>query len=160
MSRWLSWLSELQPEMFCEVSPALAAKKELTNGGWATISTARGEIECRVLVSERIPDLRIKGKIHHQIGLPYHWAGKGLVTGDVANELIGFVADPNVSIQESKALTGDIKAGRRSKKRRVVTTDSFVQEDDPDRDRDLPPAQEQADKHGTIAGESQSGEQT
>ena len=24
MSRWLSWLSELQPEMFCEVSPELA----------------------------------------------------------------------------------------------------------------------------------------
>ena len=26
MSRWLSWLSELQPEMFCEVSPELAAE--------------------------------------------------------------------------------------------------------------------------------------
>ena len=27
MSRWLSWLSELQPEMFCEVSPELAAER-------------------------------------------------------------------------------------------------------------------------------------
>ena len=26
MSRWLSWLSELQPEAFCEVSPELAAR--------------------------------------------------------------------------------------------------------------------------------------
>ncbi|MCU1263564.1 MAG: formate dehydrogenase, subunit alpha, partial [Bryobacterales bacterium] len=45
MSRWLSWLAELQPEMFCEVSPELAAAKGLTNGGWATVTTARAEIE-------------------------------------------------------------------------------------------------------------------
>src|SRR6185369_17909298 len=51
MSRWLEWLSELQPEMFCEVSPELAAERKLVNGGWATIRTARGEIEARVLVT-------------------------------------------------------------------------------------------------------------
>ena len=52
MSSWLSWLAELQPEMFCEVSPELAREKGLENGGWATVRTARGEIECRVLVTE------------------------------------------------------------------------------------------------------------
>jgi formate dehydrogenase major subunit len=114
MSRWLSWLSELQPEMFCEVSPALARERGLKNGGWATISTARGEIEARVLVTERVPSLRVKGRTVHQIGLPYHWGGRGLVRGDPANDLISFVADPNVSIQESKALTGDIRSGRRN----------------------------------------------
>ena len=51
MSRWLTWLSELQPEMFCEVSPELARQKGLVNGGWATISTARADIESRVLVT-------------------------------------------------------------------------------------------------------------
>ena len=45
----------------------------------------------------------------------------GLVRGDPANELIAFVADPNVSIQESKALTGNIRAGRRSFGRRSAT---------------------------------------
>jgi formate dehydrogenase major subunit len=113
MSRWLSWLSELQPEMFCEVSPELAAERGLENGGWATIRTLRTEIEARVLVTERMPPLRLKRRIIHQVGLPYHWGSKGLVRGDVANELIGFVGDPNVSIQESKALTCDIQAGRR-----------------------------------------------
>ncbi|MGH2730143.1 MAG: molybdopterin-dependent oxidoreductase, partial [Actinomycetota bacterium] len=122
MSRWLSWLAELQPEMFCEVSPSLAELKGLTNGGWATITTARGEIECRVLVTERIPPLLVKGRTVHQIGLPYHWGSKGLARGDAANELISFVADPNVSIQESKALTGNIEAGRRGEDRRVVTS--------------------------------------
>ncbi|HCP61376.1 MAG TPA: formate dehydrogenase, partial [Actinobacteria bacterium] len=121
MSRWLSWLSELQPEMFCEVSPKLAEERGLTNGGWATITTARGEIECRVLVTQRIPDLKIKRRTIHQIGLPYHWGGSGLSRGDAVNELISFVADPNVHIQESKALTGNIEAGRRSRRRRVVT---------------------------------------
>jgi formate dehydrogenase major subunit len=115
MSRWLSWLSELQPEMFCEISPELAAEKGLTNGGWATISTARATIECRVLVTPRIPPLRLRRRTVHQIGLPYHWGSKGLSKGDAANELISFVADPNVYIQESKALTGNIEPGRRTR---------------------------------------------
>jgi formate dehydrogenase major subunit len=122
MTRWLSWLSELQPEMFCEISPELAAERGLTNGGWATITTARGEIETRVLVSRRIPPLKIKGRTIHQIGLPYHWGSKGLSKGDAVNELISFVADPNTSIQESKALTGNIEAGRLSKMRRAATS--------------------------------------
>jgi formate dehydrogenase major subunit len=125
MSRWVSWLSELMPELFCEVSPELAAERGLTNGQWATITTARGEIECRVLVTHRIPPLQVgkrRKRTIHQIGLPYHWAYLGLVTGDNVNELIGFVADPNVSIQSSKALTADIRPGRRSRKRRVVTS--------------------------------------
>ena len=113
MSRWLSWLSELQPEMFCEVSPELAAERGLDNGGWATITTERATIECRVLVTHRVRPIRMRTRVIHQIGLPYHWGSKGLVTGDAANELISFVADPNVSIQESKALTADIRAGRR-----------------------------------------------
>jgi formate dehydrogenase major subunit len=126
MSRWLSWLSELQPEMFCEVSPALARERGLTNGGWATILTARAEIEARVLVTERIPDLKIKKRVVHQIGLPYHWGSRGLARGDTANELIAFVADPNVHIQESKCLTGTIEPGRRSRGRRVVTSGDLV----------------------------------
>ena len=115
MSRWLSWLSELQPEMFVEVSPGLARERGLKNGGWATVSTARAEIEARVLVTERLPDLKIRGRTFHQIGVPYHWGSIGLSKGDAANELIGFVGDPNVSIQESKALTGNIRAGRRGR---------------------------------------------
>jgi formate dehydrogenase major subunit len=126
MSRWLSWLAELQPEMFCEVSPELAEERGLENGGWATVTTARAEIETRVLVTARIRPLRVRGRTVHQIGLPYHWGGKGRVVGDAANELIGFVADPNVSIQESKALSGNIEPGRTGRGRRVVTSGVLV----------------------------------
>jgi formate dehydrogenase major subunit len=159
MSRWLPWLSELQPEMFCEVSPQLADERGLVNGGWATIRTARGEIEARVLVTRRVRPLKLNGRVVQQIGLPYHWAGKGIVTGDPANELIGFVADPNVSIQESKVFTAIIEPGRRSRKRRVVTSGPLTQQLDPMFAlRDLPPARGKPESaHGFKAEESKEG---
>jgi len=165
MSRWLSWLSELQPEMFCEVSPELAREKGLTNGGWATISTARAEIEARVLVTERIPPIRLKRRVIHQIGLPYHWGSKGRVRGDAANELIGFVGDPNVSIQESKALTGNIEAGRRSRGRRVVTSGPLVPRIPGPEERDLPVVRDKLrDKpvghHGIAESKAQQSEES
>jgi formate dehydrogenase major subunit len=114
MSRTLSRLSELQPELFCEVSPQLAAERGLENGGWATIISARAAIEARVLVTRRLRPLRLAdGAVVHQVGLPYHWGSEGLVTGDVVNDLLPFALDPNVLIQESKVATCDVRAGRR-----------------------------------------------
>jgi formate dehydrogenase major subunit len=113
MSRWLPYLSELQPEFFCEVSPQLAAERGLTHGGWATIVSARTAIEARVLVTERMAPLTVGGQVVHQVGLPYHWGRNGYVTGDAANDLLGVVMDPNVHIQESKVATCDIRPGRR-----------------------------------------------
>jgi formate dehydrogenase major subunit len=113
MSRFQGYLSELQPEMFCEVSPALAAERGLEHGGWATIISARAAIEARVLVTDRIPPLRVQGRTVHQIGLPYHWGSGGVAKGDAANDLLPLVLDPNVHIQESKAATCDIQPGRR-----------------------------------------------
>jgi formate dehydrogenase major subunit len=115
MSRWLPYLSELQPEMFCEVSPELAAERGLVNGGWATIVSARTAIEARVLVTDRLRPLDIEGRTVHQVGLPYHWgvSPTAVSTGDSANDLLGVQLDPNVHIQESKVSSCDIRAGRR-----------------------------------------------
>ncbi|NUL46242.1 molybdopterin-dependent oxidoreductase [Cellulosimicrobium funkei] len=118
MSRWLPYLSELQPEMFCEVSPELAAERGLEPYGWATIVSARAAIEAKVLVTERMRPLRIggaDGQTVHQIGLPYHWGvgGDAVVSGDSANDLIGVTLDPNVLIQGSKVGACDIIPGRR-----------------------------------------------
>jgi formate dehydrogenase major subunit len=114
MSRTLGRLAELQPELFCEISPALAAERGLENGGWATIVTARAAIEAKVLVTRRNRPLRIPGEgVIHQVGLPYHWGSEGLVTGDSVNDLLPLVLDPNVYIQESKVATCDIRPGRR-----------------------------------------------
>ncbi|WP_431873045.1 formate dehydrogenase [Nocardiopsis eucommiae] len=113
MSRWTPYLSELQPEFFCEVGPELAAERELEHGGWATVVTARNAIEARVLVTDRMRPLRVQGRLVHQIGMPYHWGPNGYSTGDSANELMSMALDPNVHIQEVKALTADIRPGRR-----------------------------------------------
>jgi formate dehydrogenase major subunit len=113
MSRFLPYLSELQPEFFCEVSPELAKLRGLEHMGWATIVTARNAIEARVLVTERMTPLTVQGRTLHQVGLPYHWGVNGLSTGDSANDLSHTSLDPNVHIQEVKAFTCDIRPGRR-----------------------------------------------
>ncbi|BBZ46964.1 formate dehydrogenase subunit alpha [Mycobacterium parmense] len=115
MSRWLPYLSELQPEMFCEVSKELAAERGLEPYGWATIVSPRAAIEARVLVTARLAPLVVGGRTVHQIGLPYHWGvgGDAVVSGDAANDLLGITLDPNVQIQESKAGSCDIRPGRR-----------------------------------------------
>ena len=158
MSRWLSWLSELQPEMFCEVSPELANEKGLTNGGWATIASARAEIEARVLVTERVKPLKMGRRIVHQIGLPYHWGNRGLIVGDSANELLAFGADSNTSIMESKAITGDIRSGRRDRTKRHWLAGGNAPDE---KLRDLPQAQERpVGKHDIHAPISKQGDQT
>lgn len=89
----------------------------LTNGGWATIVTARNAIEVRVLVTDRVAPLRVAERVVHQIGLPYHWGPNGISTGDAANELSSVVLDPNAHIQEVKAFSADIRPGRRPRGR-------------------------------------------
>jgi formate dehydrogenase major subunit len=115
MSRYVPHLAELQPELFCEVSPELAAVRGLEHGGWATIVTARAAIEARVLVTERMAPVDLDGRTVHQIGVPYHFGTGGLAHGDSANDLFSLALDPNVHIQESKVATCDIRAGRRPK---------------------------------------------
>ncbi|MFC4111257.1 formate dehydrogenase [Nonomuraea zeae] len=113
MSRHQPYLAELQPEMFCEVSPELAAERGLVHGDWATVITARNAIEARVLVTDRIVPLHLDGQVVHQIGLPFHFGPNGLARGDAANELSAIALDPNSHIQEVKALSADIRPGRR-----------------------------------------------
>ncbi len=112
MSRTLPYLTELQPEPFCEVSPRLARERGLTHLDWATIVTARTAIEARVLVTGRLRSLRVGEHVIEQVGLPYHWGRNGLTTGDSPNDLVNITMDPNVYIQD-KVGTCDIRPGRR-----------------------------------------------
>jgi formate dehydrogenase major subunit len=113
MSRFLPYLSELQPEMFCEVSPQLAAERGLTNGDWATIATTRTAIEARVMVTDRVPPLDVQGRRLHQVAVPWHWGNRGLSTGDSGNDLFPLALDANVHIEEVRGATCDIRPGRR-----------------------------------------------
>jgi formate dehydrogenase major subunit len=115
MSRTVGVLSELQPEFFCEVSPRLAAERNLEQGGWADIITTRGSIRARVQITERMKPIQVQGRDVEQVGLPYHWGYRGIVKGDSANDAFAIVLDPNVHIQEVKAATCDIRRAERPK---------------------------------------------
>jgi formate dehydrogenase major subunit len=112
MSRFNSWLNELQPEMFAELSPELADERGIVHGGWMTIRTARGRIEARAMVTRRIRPFIVEGRVVHQIGLPFHWAFAGEVVGGNANDLTALLADPNVSMHDCKAFACQVEAGR------------------------------------------------
>ena len=109
MSRTLSHLAELQPELFAEISPELASEAGVSTNDFVEIATARGSIRARALVTTRMPSLAIDGRRVHQVGLPYHWGYSGLAKGDVVNDLLAMSEEPNVKIFESKGLTCSVK---------------------------------------------------
>jgi formate dehydrogenase major subunit len=113
MTRTLPHLAELQPELFCELSPELAAEAGIEHGGWVTVSSPRGAIEARALVTSRMRPLRVDGRTVHQVGLPFHWGPRGLARGDVVNDLVAMSQEPNVRIMEAKALVCQVAPGRR-----------------------------------------------
>ena len=81
---------------------------------------------------------RSAGRVVHQVGLPYHWGRKGLVTGDAANELLVAGARPQRAHHRVQgrspatsarppaarpALTGSASYRRRAALRATLTSD-------------------------------------
>lgn len=112
MSRFNGWLNELQPEMFVELSPELAAERGIVHGGWLIVRSARGSIEARAMVTRRLRPLLVEGHRVHQIGLPFHWGFAGETVGGNANDLTSMLADPNVSMHEGKVFACQVAPGR------------------------------------------------
>ncbi|HXV91755.1 MAG TPA: molybdopterin dinucleotide binding domain-containing protein, partial [Pseudonocardia sp.] len=113
MSRSLPFLAELQPELFVEVSPQLAEERGLEHNAWCHVVTSRAVVQARAMVTGRVRPLRVQDRLVHQVWMPFHYGGAGLARGDVMNDLLGVVADPNVQIQESKVATCDVRPGPR-----------------------------------------------
>jgi formate dehydrogenase major subunit len=99
----------MQPNMFVEMSPELAAERGIQNGETVIVESARGSIEAVAMVTRRMRPLHSNGQVVHQVGLPWHWGYKGLVTGGSANELTPPVGDANTMIPETKAFLCDVK---------------------------------------------------
>jgi formate dehydrogenase major subunit len=112
MTRFLSHLSELQPEMFAELSPELAQELRIRNGDYICLLTLRGAIEALALVSRRIRPMKLNGKTVHQVAVPFHFGAAGPLRGNAANNLVAISGEPNVTIMESKALLCNIIPGR------------------------------------------------
>jgi formate dehydrogenase major subunit len=114
MSRGTPTLSELQPEGFCEIPPELADDLGIGNLDWIVLTTARGEVRTRALVTQRLRPFHIDGRRIYQIGMPWHFGWKGLATGEVANRLTPITMDPNCMIHEGKVLTCNVRRSDRA----------------------------------------------
>jgi formate dehydrogenase major subunit len=97
------------------MSPELADELGIQHGSFVTVTTPRGIIEARAMVTQRMTPIQMGEKIVHQVGLPYHWGYKGLVKGDAVNDLIALSEEPNVRIMESKALLCNVRPGNRAR---------------------------------------------
>ena len=95
---------QLQPEFFVEIPVELAAEKGIANGDRVRVSSARGAIEGRAMVTKRIKPMQIAGKTTYQIGFPIHWGflGRGEQRGALANLVTPTVVDPNSFAPEYK----------------------------------------------------------
>ena len=112
MSRWLPWLAELQPELFVEISPEHAEELGIRNTEMVQISTPRGSIQAKALVTKRVRPYIVNGQKLHHVGMPWHWGYKGIAVGDVVNDLSAMVGDPNVSIHEAKVFVCNVSKVR------------------------------------------------
>jgi formate dehydrogenase major subunit len=113
-TRMVPALAELQPHGFAEIPPELADELGIKNLDWVVLSTARGEVETRALVTGRLRPFEIDGRRVYQIGMPWSFGWQGYATGDVANTLASVVGDPNTTMHEGKAFTCGLRKGRLS----------------------------------------------
>jgi formate dehydrogenase major subunit len=161
MSRFLSHLSELQPEMFAEISPELGGILGVNNGEWVIIATLRGAIEARALVSRRMRPLLIHGEVVEQVAIPFHFGSAGPIRGDTANDLVPLTGDPNVTIHEGKALVCAVVPGRLPAGQDFVRWhEEFLKQHDPHQTHpeQAPPGAPAGGRH--PGGHSEEGEET
>lgn len=102
-TRNVPWLNELVKETYIEMPHKLAQKLGVKDGEWVKVSSARGEIQVKTMVTDRIQTLNINGEEVTVVWMPYNWGFKGLSTAASTNLLTIDAGDPNTWIQETKA---------------------------------------------------------
>jgi len=112
ISRVAPHTAELQPEAFVEIPPELARVLGIRHLDWTVLSTLRGAIEVRALVTERIRPFTVAGRTVYQVGMPWVFGWEGYARGDVANVLLAITGDANTSIHSTKAITCNLRPGR------------------------------------------------
>jgi formate dehydrogenase major subunit len=111
MTRHQPWLLELQPQVFVEMSEALATLKGIKNGERVLATSARGKLECTAIVTKRMQPLKVAGTTIHQVGFPwcYGWQTPASGKEESANLLTPSTGDPNTRIPETKAFMVNIQ---------------------------------------------------
>ena len=94
----------IQPEQFVEIGEELGKEIGVVHGDRVRVSSKRGYIVAKAVVTKRIKALIIDGKKTHQVGLPIHFGFKGLTKpGYLINTLTPTVGDANSQTPEFKS---------------------------------------------------------
>jgi formate dehydrogenase major subunit len=86
-----------------EIPVSLAQKLTVKSGDWVNVSSARGELTVKALVTPRMQTLNANGQEVTIVWMPYNWGFKGLSTGPSVNVLTIDAVDPGAGTQETKA---------------------------------------------------------
>jgi formate dehydrogenase major subunit len=111
-TRAMPHTAELQPEAFVEVPTELAKEKGIKHLDWVVLTSLRGQIEAKAMVTDRLRPFRIGDRTVYQIGMPWVFGYEGYAHGDTANVLLAAFGDANTSIHSTKALTCNLRKGR------------------------------------------------
>lgn len=99
-----------QPEAFVEISEELAREKGIAHGDRVKVSSNRGHIITKAVVTKRIKPWDVNDQKVHLVGIPFHWGFKGQTkNGYIANTLTPFVGDANSQTPEFKAFLVNIE---------------------------------------------------
>ncbi|OLC28535.1 MAG: formate dehydrogenase-N subunit alpha [Armatimonadetes bacterium 13_1_40CM_64_14] len=95
---------EMMPEFFVEIPVELGQEMGIKDGERVRVTSARGHIEGKALLTKRIKPMTVAGKKVYQIGMPIHWGfiGLGKQGGSLANITTPPVVDPNSFCPEYK----------------------------------------------------------
>ncbi len=100
----------MQPEQFIEIGETLAAKKGIQAGDTVKVSSSRGFIKAKAVVTKRIRTLKVNGQDVDTIGIPLHWGYEGVAKkGYLANTLTPFIGDANSQTPEFKAFLVNVE---------------------------------------------------
>ena len=110
LTRWLPWLIEAEPQVFCEMSIELGKLRGIKNGDRVIVETQRGKLEAVAIVTSRLKPFNVAGQTIHQIGVPWHFGWlQPKDGGESANLLTPTIGDPNTMIPESKAFMANVR---------------------------------------------------
>jgi formate dehydrogenase major subunit len=102
-TRNIPWLNELAPEPSIEIPESLGKKLGVKSGDTVKVSSARGELTVKAVVTPRMKPLNIDGTEVTIVWMPYNWGFRGLSIGPSVNHLTIDAVDPGAGTQETKA---------------------------------------------------------
>jgi len=108
ITRNIPWLNEIAPEPYA-ISKNLAHKIGVEEGDKVEVSSARGKLVVRALVTDRIQTLKINGKDQETIGMPWSWGFASLNPGPSTNNVTMNACDPGAGTPEYKCCLVNIR---------------------------------------------------